>query len=156
MENDGADVTQQPMTHMYAVEWSLSDIDVDYEKQLSHAHQYIPSSAPCNTFSKDLLMGSIRGSPAAPIGVLLCVQGPSQAQVTKLRTGNCPLPISAFPFIIRRGKCSQLRLTTVVHVSQLKGPFTITISVKSLSSALMDIQCIFCSSDRNESWLDGE
>ncbi len=83
MENDGADVAQQPITHVYAVEWSLSDIGIDYEKQLSHAHPYIPSLTPCSTLSKKLSMGSIRGSPAAPTGMLLCVQGPSQAQVIK-------------------------------------------------------------------------
>ncbi len=81
MENDGADVAQQPMTHMYAVEWSLADIGVDYEKQLNHARRYMPSSP--HSLCKTLSMGSIRGSPAEPTGVLLCVQGPSQAQVTK-------------------------------------------------------------------------
>ncbi len=82
MENDGADDTQQPMTHMYAVEWNLSEIEVDCEKQLSHALQYFPSS-PYNILSNTLSTGSIRGLPAAPTGVLLCMEGPSQAQVTK-------------------------------------------------------------------------
>ncbi len=84
VENDGTDDTQQPMTHMYAVEWNLSEIEVGYDKQLSPAHQYFPLPQPCNIPLNILSMdSSIRGSRTAPTGVLLCVEGPSRAQVMK-------------------------------------------------------------------------
>ncbi len=40
------------------------------------------------------------------------------------------------------------------RVSQLKEPLTINISAKSLSSELMDMQCLFCCSDMQGPWQD--
>ncbi len=104
MENDALDYRQQlPMTHMYAVEWNLSDsIEMGCEKQISRAFQSIPPySVPYNNsvLSTTLsTMVSIRGSLAAhtTTGVLLCVEGPSQAQVIMKQFHKKLLP----PFLI--------------------------------------------------------